>query len=458
MQTPSTLEPPTRASLAPGLSRGSDDSPAPVLVKIIAAAALVVSGMGIVLNQGVQVGFLVAALLVPLWLPVLRRFVGIRLLLGLGTVAAGAGIWLQVANGDDHSVDPAIATSTTVLLIGAVLSIGLIVWTRTIFSIPTVALFFGIGLLLGISPSAAQFATNPYKFGFAIPLAVVTLALARLSRRWWVELLVVFVLTGLSALNDARATFALLLLAAILLLAQLPVFRIGHRGSASLVALGIVVVGIVVYNLGTALVLSGILGESTTARSLAQVNASGSLVLGGRPELGATVALIATKVWGFGAGVSPQPSEVLTAKEGMKAIGYDPNNGYVERYMFGGHVELHSVFGDLWAQTGVVGLAFVVVAGALMLYGITRNIADGLAGGIVLYVVAKSLWDLLFSPFFSAEPLFILAIGLIAVPAARTASQRLKATTVSMGPVQRDLSRKPARSRTAVSRAVDADE
>ncbi|BDZ51951.1 hypothetical protein GCM10025867_41920 [Frondihabitans sucicola] len=437
---------------------GSVDAPAqaPVIVKLIAAVSIVVVAMQIVLPQGVEVGYIVAALLMPLWIPAVRRFRGMPVLMLLGVAAVGAGLWLRVANADDHAVDTSIATSTTVLLIGAILSIGLLLWTRTLFSVSTVALLFGVGLFLGISPSAAQFASNPYKFGFAIPLAVVLLALAKLSRRWWVELIVVLVLSGLSAANDARATFALLLLAAILLLAQLPVFRVGHRGSASLVALGIVVVGIVVYNLGTALVLSGLLGQSTTERSLAQVNASGSLVLGGRPELGATIALIGQKVWGFGAGVSPSPSEVVTAKEGMKAIGYDPNNGYVERYMFGGHVELHSVFGDLWAQTGVIGLAFVFVAAVLMIYGLTRNIADGLAAGVLLYVVAKSLWDLAFSPFFSAEPLFVLAIGLVAIPVTRGAGQRVYSITESIGPIRRAARWKPSRAKTAASLSDEA--
>ena len=65
--------------------------------------------------------------------------------------------------------------------------------------------------------------------------------------------------------------------------------------------------------------------------------------------------------------------------------------------MFGGHVELHSVFGDLWAQTGVVGLAFVARRSSCWPYGITRHIADGTAGGIVLYAVGEVLWDLFFA-------------------------------------------------------------
>lgn len=452
-----------REDHATGQDAGTvEPATAPLYSKGIAAVALVLLAMRITLPQGVEVGFVVAAVLAPLWLRTVRHYRFMPLLLVLGALAAGAGIWLRIANQGDHAVDGGIATSTTVLLIGAVLSLGLVLWTRTILSLPMVALFFGVGLLLGVDPSAAQFATNPYKFGFAIPLAVIGLAAAKLSRRWWVELIVVLALTGLAATNDARATFGLLLLAVVLLVAQLPFFRAGHGGSAFLVSLGVVVVGLVVYNVGQTLVLSGILGEATTARSLAQFNASGSLVLGGRPELGATLGLIAHSPWGFGAGVVPSPSDVRIAQEGMSAVGYDPNNGYVTRYMFGGHIELHSVFGDIWAQTGVVGLVFIAVAACVMVYGITRNIADGTAAAVLLYVVAKSLFDLLFSPFFSAEQLFVLALGLIAVPVAarglpRPARvQRTYSSTSSMGPSKSALAWNPAPSKTSASVSADS--
>lgn len=454
-----TDERPTTADES--LDEAPTQSP-PLYSRGIAAVALILLAMRITLPQGVEVGFVVAALLTPLWLRTVRYYRFMPLLLIVGTLAAGAGIWLQIANRGDHAVDSGIATSTTVLLIGALLSIGLVLWARTVLSLPMVALFFGVGLLLGVDPSAAQFATNPYKFGFAIPLAVIGLAAANLSRRWWVELLVVLALTGLAATNDARATFGLLLLAVVLLVAQLPFFRAGHGGSAFLVSLGVVVVGLVVYNVGQTLVLSGILGEATTARSLAQFNASGSLVLGGRPELGATLGLIGHSPWGFGAGVVPSASEVRVAQEGMSSIGYDPNNGYVTRYMFGGHIELHSVFGDIWAQTGVVGLLFIAVAALAMVYGITRNIADGTAAAVLLYVVAKSLFDLLFSPFFSAEQLFVLAIGLVAVPVASRGlplpgrGQRTYSSTSSMGPSKRALERKPALFRAAASESADS--
>ena len=39
----------------------------------------------------------------------------------------------------------------------------------------------------------------------------------------------------------------------------------------------------------------------------------------------------------------------------MSALNYDPNNGYVEQYLFGQGYEVHSVLGDLWIHFGVAG-------------------------------------------------------------------------------------------------------
>ena len=47
----------------------------------------------------------------------------------------------------------------------------------------------------------------------------------------------------------------------------------------------------------------------------------------------------------------------------MIDINYDPDNGYVNNFMFGNGIELHSGIGDLWAFMGPVGL---VVAASLV--------------------------------------------------------------------------------------------
>ena len=92
--------------------------------------------------------------------------------------------------------------------------------------------------------------------------------------------------------------------------------------------------GLAVYYLGTTLLVDGYLGEAAQAKSVAQIDAAGSLIAGGRPELAATLALLGADFRGFGLGAIANYHDVLVAKTGMASINYDPNNGYVERYLF----------------------------------------------------------------------------------------------------------------------------
>lgn len=445
-----------RAGAPPGLPstarllRGRDEATIDQVVRVLAAASVVVLAMRIVLPQNVFVGYLVSAAFAPVWIGVVRRYRFGPLVLGTGLLAVAASLWLQVAGAGTREVDSGIATSTTVLLVGSLLGIGLLLWARTVLQPSTMAFWFGVGLILSIDPTSSLYHSNPWKFGFYFPLAITTLAIARMTRRWWVEILVLLALTGVSAVNDSRSAFGLLLLAAILLVAQLPVFRAGHRGSALLVFIGLVAVSAVVWVVGQAAILGGYLGQATQARSLDQVQASGSLILGGRPELAATLALMRSNPWGFGAGISPSWSDIQIAKQGLADIGYAPDNNYVDTYMFGGHFELHSIFGDLWAEAGVVGLLFVAVVVVGLLWSLSRRIADGTASGIGVFMTATAVWFILFGPWLTDSPFVVLAVALVAVPKARH-QFAANSTTVSDGPLQRIRGLRPAASKTASS-------
>ena len=71
--------------------------------------------------------------------------------------------------------------------------------------------------------------------------------------------------------------------------------------------------------------------------------------------MAATRALFVHDPLGFGLGIIPSLTDITVAKTGMSAINYQPDNGYVERYMFGTQFEVHSVTGDLWALFGIPG-------------------------------------------------------------------------------------------------------
>ncbi|MCU1478504.1 MAG: hypothetical protein JWQ64_3197 [Subtercola sp.] len=452
-QTISSSIRPARSHVFGGTLPAIDDRDPRRWVRAIAAIALVLLGARIMLPQGIELGFVAAAVLIPVWIPAVRSYRWGWALLGTGLLAAVMGWWLDVFNQSSRATDSSLFTSTTALLVGGLLGFGLVLWARRVLSESSVGLWFGIGLVIGITPSSSLFATNPWKFGFAVPLTVIALSLAWKSGRRWLELIVLAVLTVISAVSDARSAFAILLLATVIVAVQLIPRQAGRKFAALKIIVGLAGLTAVIYNLGQALILDGYLGQATEARSIEQLRTSGSLILGGRPELTATLALMNEHPMGFGAGSVPNLSDVVTAKAGMASINYQPDNGYVERYMMGGHFELHSMMGDLWAHFGIAGLLFLAIAVVVAIWGLATRIADRRASGMILFVSATSLWGVLFSPFFSAEPLFMLMLGMLVLPVAGSLHARLNSTTSVIGPVHRSPGVNPA----AVSTASSAD-
>lgn len=186
--------------------------------------------------------------------------------------------------------------------------------------------------------------------------------------------------------------------------------------------------------------LSGFLGAELQQRSEQQVDTAGSLILGGRPELGATLALLRDHPLGFGLGVAPSIYDVMTAKAGMMGLNYDPDNGYVERYMFGGHVELHSIAGDMWALFGVGGLLMTMVIIALSVRGISHSMSRREGNGLLIFIACAALWNIPFGPLYSAVPILALTLGLVLSPHGTTlASVRVPTASTSRSPTVPDV-------------------
>ena len=406
-----------------GLSRGlplsaarlAESQRTRLLASTVAATVLVLLAMRTEIQSGLTIGYLVAAVLAPLWIPALRLYRGARLLLVVGLLAVGSGLWLTQSFAATHDTSLSQMVSISVGLLGILCGIGCVLWARTVLSDAQVALWFGIGLLLGVTPTSELYLTNPWKFGYSFALTLIVLALARQTGRRWLELVAVSGFTVIAAFTDARSAFAILLLTAVIVLWQM---RPGHRTRTVSTAWLVLVVGfltLVVYLIAQALILDGTLGQETQLRSDAQLQTSGSLVLGGRPEAAATAALMLHQPYGFGSGTVPSGEDISAAKSGLSRIGYDPDNNYVDIYMFGGHIELHSIVGDLWAWFGIPGLLLTVVLVAVVLRGIAGRIAGGTASAVALYVVIKLFWALPFGPVYSSSTLIILAVGLVVV-------------------------------------------
>ncbi len=404
-----------RARSAPLTARVPNDA-ARTAARAVAAVALVVIGARIQLPQGMTAGYVIAVLLLPVWIPVLRRYHGAVLLMVLGGAAAINGsILTGLARGTTHTGD-GLMLQNTFVLVGTMLAIGVVLWARTVMPLWAVGLFFGIGLFLGIDPHGLLASGNPWKFVFTLPVTVVALSLAMTRRSRPLELVILVVLAGLSMFSDARSGFAILLLTGVLVLWQARPTAATTRQSTVRVLLGLLVVSAIAYNVGQSLIVDGALGQATQERTITQIDTSGNLILGGRPELAAAGALMEHYPFGFGSGTYADSAQVLVAKQGMYAINYAPNNGYVDNFMFGTGFELHSMIGDLWANYGLAGLA---LGGALLWYvlrGLGHSVARRTASALVIYLAVRIVWSLFFGPWWSSVTMLTLLVGMILIP------------------------------------------
>ncbi|QDP95180.1 hypothetical protein FOE78_03950 [Microlunatus elymi] len=384
------------------------------LEQLICVIVLFLLGWRMMVKGGLTVGYIAALLLCPIWIGVARRYRhGTLLFVCAGlTYLSGMALTAFAAQDHRHAAFHDILHDSS-LWIGTLAGVGVVLWARTILNLGWIGASFGVGMLLrNITHPDVLAPTNMWKFVYSLPLVVIALAIVSGRRSKIGSVVVLLVLAGISAALDSRSLFGTLLLAAVLVGWQLR-----PRSGAKPIAWGwtaALVGGLAaaIYNLATALMLDGALGAEVQQRSELQVETAGSLILGGRPELAATLALIRHDPWGFGVGVAPNIFDVMTAKAGMIKINYDPDNGYVERFMFGGHVELHSSAGDLWALFGIPGLAMAVVIVLLAIRGAAQSISAREGNGLLIFLVCYTLWNLPFSPLYSSAPALALTLGL----------------------------------------------
>ena len=385
----------------------------PGSLEIIAGAGFLVQlGLRQQVHSGLTTGFFLAFLTLPVWVVALRRFSGARMVFLLGLLAVACGLMLSRYSSTTHQINTVDRTGQTVFLLGTLCGAGLIMWARSIFTIPQIGFWFGAGAVMGAAAGFSANQGNAWKFVWAVPVAILVLSLGGVKKRRR-EVLILGVLAVVSILSDSRSYFATFLLTALIVVWQVrPRLRLKPASwvwTASLVA----ALAAATYYLGSTLLVSGYLGQNAQVRSIAQIRTSGSLILGGRPELAATIALMRYHPLGFGVGVVPTPQDILVAKSGLNDINYNPNNGYVDRFMFGGHFELHSTFGDLWANWGIFGLALAAAVAVLVVRAMSRAVASREASALMLFLSIWTLWNLLFSPLAAAEPTLMLTLGTV---------------------------------------------
>jgi hypothetical protein len=360
---------------------------------------------------GVTIGLIAAVALLPVWIGTLSSFRGSRWWLGLGAVAVVAGGLISALDGE-RTFDPRLFVTESLTLLSMLGIVGTLLWARTVIGSPAMAIAFGTGYLAS-TVAAGLTSPNNWKYDLSLPVSIIALGAAALTSKRLVEILVLIALAGISVLNDSRSITAFFMIAAAFSAWQIRGTIAGARPRAFRALFGMAALAFATYSVLQALILDGFLGSATQQRTQVQIDSSGSLIAGGRPELGAAFALITGRPLGYGNGVVPTAGDVLLAKTGMSDLNYDPNNGYVEHYMFGGQYEVHSVLGDLWIRYGLLGAAFVIATLLFCVIRAASNISVRTAPAVMVFLTALLVWDSFFSPFLTSYRSSALAVALL---------------------------------------------
>lgn len=380
--------------------------------KVVCAGVLLLLGAGLHVLPGVSVGMLAALLLAPIWVRSAATYRYSALLATVFAAAIVAGFWLANLARPFHTVVRTGQILNAGTLVGAAVAVGVFLWARRIMPTWAVGATYGGGLLLAIRTDG-NFAVSPWRFGFATPVTLIALSLALRTGRRWVEVVAACGLAGASVVAGGRSPAAILVLVAVLVAGQQMRPARSRRAASARVALMLAAVGYSTYVLGQAVILDGLLGEAARDRTQLQLEQSGNLFVGGRPEMAATVALMRHFPMGFGLGVVPNSAEILVAKEGLAGVHYNPNNRYVETYMFGSSFVLHSNLGELWAWLGILGLVLGVVVLVVVISRVVSAVSARQASALMLFPALMTVWNMFFSPTLTSASIAALCLGLV---------------------------------------------
>ncbi|MCZ2804104.1 hypothetical protein O2W18_03210 [Modestobacter sp. VKM Ac-2983] len=403
--------------------------------RVTAVVALLATGLAHDLPAATNTTLLAAVLLLPVWIGVLRRSRGAMVIATLTGLALLSGLLLAGWSSVDHDFAPREAAETSFQVLAAVGAIGLVLWARTVLPFPAVGVAYGLGQLAsGLMDASAS--DNAYKFELSLPLTITVLALASAHRRPGVTIAALAGLALLDIAHDARSAFGFCVMAGALVLWQArPTTGRQVRPLATAGLLAIMAVG--AYSLMRQLLVSGALGAAVQARTITQIEQTGTLLLGGRPEWTATWALMHQHPLGFGLGTVPSAADIALAKAGFAVTHIPSGEGYIENYMFAGRFELHSIVADLWSNAGPVGLLLGLVMAALLIRSSAQLLSRREASGLTCFLLLMSLWYLAFGPLPANLPDVALALGLV-LPLRRTADRAVRGPGTVLRPSSTD--------------------
>ncbi|MEU0269795.1 hypothetical protein [Nocardioides sp. NPDC006303] len=419
-----------------------------VLTALLAGAAAFLAGTDFDLVRGLTVGGLIGAALAPVWIREASRYRGAALGGVLLLACLFSALALATWRSATHPPTEAGVLFELLPVVSAAMCVGALLWAQRVLSPGVVVCLYAVGSFMTATMNS-RFAEDPWRFGFSMPSTILLLGACLLIRqrprkRLLADMTALGILTAVTALSGARSMSAFLIMTAVLLLWQHRP-KTAKRTTSALLSLVLVgALGLGLYRALEGAALDGYLGQSAQERTEEQTQAAGSLILGGRPEIGATVALMLHEPLGYGAGVMATPTDMQAAKQGMSLLGYDPDNGYVEHYMFGTRIEVHSLIGDLWIWFGLAGL---VLAGWLLWLAtiyLGRSMAHRTGTALGIFLALQLGWNLFFGPIISSLPPLALALGVFLLQRKEAAAEPSPPTQKLPAPRRR---RRDARAR-----------
>lgn len=357
---------------------------------------------------------LIGIALAPVWLNLLPRLRLMTSLVVALVLAVLSGLILTQAYAVSHGSDQGVLIQRTGMILALIGGFGVLVYARHHLGAQETAVLYAIGMVAATlldPPSAA----NPWRFTYSIPIIILTLAILWRWNTLIPQLIALVVLAGVGILNDARSNSGILIIAAVVLLWQRLSRALTKRRRRAGNVLGIVLLGAAIFQLLQFSIVEGFFGEATQARTVRQIEAGGSVLLGGRPEIAASAALIQRYPLGLGPGTHASGADIVAAKTAMVGIGYDPNNGYVDNFMFGSGIQVHSTLGNFWIWYGLPGLAACALMAAIVIWGLEHQLRNATLSALMAYLSLRFFWDLAFSPADTTMKTLTLTIPLAAV-------------------------------------------
>lgn len=373
-----------------------------------------ITTLGLAGVASLNLGVLVAALTIPLWVSASAEFRGARILqiLMLATVLGGGILLVAAAQSHEFALERALGISLAMVL--SPVALGFLLWARKLLGLASVGLLYGLGALIDNAVRFQEWGENGWKYGYSWAVAVILLSLVVGLRREKLATAAVFLALVIPSVLGGYRTLMVFCVVALALFLFMDWNRRQERFPRVPLLLGLVVgCAALAYAVLTWLSLSGLLGLEVQSKSEYAIKETGSVLVGGRVEWSATLALMNERFFGFGPGVIPSEADIEVGKQGLAGIGANPESQHANTYIFDGQFRLHSIFGDLWTNFGIPGLVLAIAAAILAIVALIRFGERDRASGLQILLALWLLWDIVFSPFDSNWRYDVFALAMI---------------------------------------------